>query len=74
MVMAYGKDILKRVDALVKDLKAKYTLYFSVAVYEEFKRKIGKDPDTGKDRAASVVLEEMMKHFNETTPEPKDKK
>lgn len=67
MVMAYGKDILNRVDALVKDAKAKFTVYFSVAVFEEFKRKCA-------GRPASVVLEEMMKHFNETTPEPKGKK
>lgn len=65
-VMSYGKLILERVDAAAKELKSKFTLYFSVAVYEEFRRKCGKRPP-------SVVLEEMMKHFNESTPEPRKK-
>lgn len=62
--MTYAKTILRKVDNLVRDLKKKYTLYFSVEVFEEFKKRIGK-------RAPSVVLEEMMKHFNETAEGPR---
>lgn len=67
MVMPYGKMILDRVDRLIRDVKGKFTLYLSKAVYEEFRRKCG-------ERAPSTVLEEMMKHFNETTDEPGSKK
>lgn len=62
--MSYGRKILDRVDALPKVLKKRFNVYFGIAVYEEFRRKCGK-------RVPSVVLEEMMKQFNETTPEPR---
>jgi hypothetical protein len=65
--MSYGRKILERVDALGKAVKGRFNVYFTVSVYDEFRRKCG-------DRAPSVVLEEMMKQFNETTPEPRAKK
>lgn len=65
--MSYGKDILERVAGIEKDKKSKFTVYVSVAVYEEFRRKCG-------EHAPSTVLEEMMKQFNETTPDPKPRK
>ena len=64
--MSYGKSILGRVEASKRLVKAKYTLYFTTAVYDEFRRKCGENPP-------STVLEAMMRDFNESAPEPKTK-
>ena len=58
-----GKRVMEKVAAKTAD-KGKVSHYLSKNVYAEFKRKCGLVP-------ASVVLEELMREFNATSPEPK---
>lgn len=54
--MDYKRRILKRVDSQVGAKMGKFTLYLSEDLYAYFKSKCG-------DRAASNIVEEMMREF-----------
>lgn len=56
--MKYRDKILKRLDEKKEPDRGPVTLYFTKEIYERFKKAC-------KPRAASVVLEEMMKDFLE---------
>jgi hypothetical protein len=55
-----GKEILARLSAAKKNDKDKVTLYLSRSLYRSFKDVCGELP-------ASVVIEELMKEFLDST-------
>lgn len=62
-----GKEILERV-AKVKNDRGRVTLYLSKGLYKQFQEKCDE-----ADASASLVLEELIKAFVQSTSE-KDKK
>ena len=61
-----GKAILKKLASAKKGDRGRVTLYLSRGIYESFKAKCGDIP-------VSSVLEELLREFVVTAPEPKQK-